>query len=469
MLDLYLMQFSKRENSTLIPTETQLASATKVSVALKGGCDILTPTFILESSNIPAGNNYAKFQDRYYFITGISSVRNNLVEINARVDVLGSWKSAIQSMSAFVAYDGTANTEIVDKRLSVKTSATIAKDVQPITGSSDAGTAVMMIQGEDNIGAFIVPMGNVAKLTNGVLTKVDNELNSLTQTVEEFFKFFIKQVASQGQAGDNIKGAYWYPWILNDDSDQLIYPLKLGSFETVYGGDKINKYTKWIETVMEIPWQFSDWRNNAPYTEIYLYLPYVGVINIAASQIMGEEYLTVWYGVNRLNGNIAVSVSRSDNCILYTGSGSSGMPLPFGSSNLNTGAIAGGVIGGASAIIAGSLTGGAAAAAGIAAGLGSIAGAGLESLLPGFSSTLGGGGGAAAELDKRIVCWSVCHDTNVDPTSISSIMGTPTMATKSLSGLSGYVQTIGASVSGDMLDTERSQINQLLDRGIYIE
>lgn len=464
MLDIKTWSFSKRENSTLIPT----SQGATLSVALKGGCDMLNPVLIVNNENVQAFN-YFQMQNRYYFVTGITSVRNNLVEISGRCDVLGSWKSAIQSINAFVAYDTTANTEITDKRLSVNRSMTIARDAVDITGFSEAGSIIAYLQGEGNIGAFDIAGGNIYKLTDGVYTKVDTELQSLTQTVEEFWKFFIKQVASQGQAGDNIKGAYWYPWVISDSSDQLITPLKLGSYETVYGGTKINKFTKWIETVVEIPWQASDWRRNAPYTEIYLYLPFIGVINIPNSQVMDEEYLTVWYGVNRLNGNISACVIVDNNNVLYTGSGSSGMAIPVGSSNINSGAIAGGVIGAAAAIIGGATAGGAALGAGIAAGLGNIMGAGLDSLLPIFSSTLGGGGGAANELYSKVTCWTVFHNTNVDPSSVSAIMGTPTMRTKSLSGLTGYVQTIGASVSGSMTDTERSQINAYLDRGIYIE
>lgn len=464
MLDIKTWSFSKRENSTLVPT----SQGDTLSVSLKGGCDMLNPVLIVNNENVQAFN-YFKMQDRYYFVTGITSVKNNLVEISGRCDVLGTWKSAIQSMSAFVAYDGTTNTEITDSRLSVNRSMTIARDAVDITGFSQAGSIIAYLQGEGNIGAFDIAGGNIYKLTDGVYTKVDLELQSLTQTVEEFWKFFIKQVASQGQAGDNIKGAYWYPWVISDDTDQLIYPLKLGSYETVYGGMKINKFTKWIETVVEIPWQASDWRRNAPYTEIYLYLPFIGVINIPNSQVMDEEYLTVWYGVNRLNGNISACVIVGDNNVLFTGSGSSGMAIPVGSSNTNSGAIAGGVIGAAAAVIGGAASGGAALGAGIAAGLGNIMGAGLDALLPIFSSTLGGGGGAANELYSKVTCWTVFHDTNIDPSSVSAIMGTPTMKTKSLSGLTGYVQTVGASVSGSMTDTERSQINAYLDRGIYIE
>ena len=468
MLELILLQFSKRENSTLIPTAAELQGGTSIQISLKGGCDILNPTFVLNSENIPAGNNYAYVPsfNRYYFITGMASVRNNMVEITARVDVLGSWKDAIQSISAFVAYDVSANTEVVDRRLSVKTSSVITMDSQQMPGSSSAGTCIVMLQGEGNVGAFDIPLGNLDKLTDGVYTKVDSDLNSLIQSIEEFWKYFIKQVASQGQAGDNIKGAYWYPWIFTSSFDQLVYPLKLGTFETQYGGTRIVEMVKWNEAVMEIPWQFSDWRNNEPYTHLYLYIPYIGTIKLPTSDLIGEEYLTVQIGVNRINGNMAVNVERQNGATIYSGSGNTGYPLPVGSANINTGAIAGGIIAGAAAAVAGVASGNALAAIG---GLGAIAGAGIEGLLPNVSSTFGGGGGAASVLSDRIRLYCVTHDTNVAPSSVSAIMGTPTMATKSLSGISGYVQTVGASVRGNMMDVERSQINTYLDRGIYIE
>ena len=118
MLELILLQFSKRENSTLIPTATELQGGTSVQISLKGGCDILNPTFVLNSSNIPAGNNYAYLPafNRYYFITGIASVRENLVEITARVDVLASWKDAILAGTFTILFETNGNSNIVDTR-----------------------------------------------------------------------------------------------------------------------------------------------------------------------------------------------------------------------------------------------------------------------------------------------------------------------------------------------------------------
>ena len=64
---------------------------------------------------------------------------------------------------------------------------------------------------------------------------------------------------------------------------------------------------------------------------------------------------------------------------------------------------------------------------------------------------------------------TIFHDTVVSPDSVSAFMGTPAMAVKSLSGLSGYVETRLFSVSGTMLENERIEINRFMDGGVYIE
>ena len=43
------------------------------------------------------------------------------------------------------------------------------------------------------------------------------------------------------------------------------------------------------------------------------------------------------------------------------------------------------------------------------------------------------------------------------------------MAPKSLGALTGYVQTMSASVEGAMTSDERTKINNLLNSGIFIE
>ena len=116
-------------------------------------------------------------------------------------------------------------------------------------------------------------------------------------------------------------------------------------------------------------------------------------------------------------------------------------------------------------------TGGAAA---LAIGAGAIAGE-FNAMTPIPSSVGGTGGGAILGLRGgagdgfALRCMTIFHDTNIAPDSVSAVIGTPANAVKSLSGLTGYVETRNFSVSGAMTDRERADINRLLDGGVYIE
>ena len=130
-LKLTLWKFSKRENSTAIPS----TPGTELDILLKDRTQILSPVFLLELSSYP-DYNYALFEGRYYFITQIESLREDLWSLSCRVDVLGSYKTEILASSAFVAYDTTSNTEISDKRLSTKTTTVRAANSAKSAGLS---------------------------------------------------------------------------------------------------------------------------------------------------------------------------------------------------------------------------------------------------------------------------------------------------------------------------------------------
>ena len=94
-LKLTLWKFSKRENSTAIPS----APGTELDILLKDRTQILSPVFLLELSSYP-DYNYALFEGRYYFITQIESLREDLWSLSCRVDVLGTYKASIQATTA---------------------------------------------------------------------------------------------------------------------------------------------------------------------------------------------------------------------------------------------------------------------------------------------------------------------------------------------------------------------------------
>ena len=86
--------------------------------------------------------------------------------------------------------------------------------------------------------------------------------------------------------------------------------------------------------------------------------------------------------------------------------------------------------------------------------------------------TKGGGGlsgGASHGLTKLCVLTCVSKELTDSQTDLDPIIGKPVMRKQTISTYSGFVQTDGAQVAGDMLDSERQMINDLLDGGFYYD
>lgn len=464
---------AKRHNSTLIPT-----GGTDLSVSLKNGCDLLAPTFYLDYASVPTWS-MMQFAGRYYFITGITSLRQDYWQIDAEVDVLATYKAAIQATTAFVLYDATANNDIVDTRLAVNASKTaMQNNVILNENASAAGSYLCCVTGERSTNIFKIP--NVAWLdqiisgsgaTQGLDAYLSNEFPDTDQspfqwlTDEDRWKnigYYVKQagknlIGSGNNILSNIRSLIWVPWRVETSQTA---PFDLGMYHTGAIASIVTTMFQQTSAQVTIPWQFSDWRRNEPYTYVYLYLPFVGVIHIPSSQIIGESAIDVQIAFNQKSGEIAFRVYAGNVQIGAYGANTA-VQIPVGSSQVTPAqkitALAGVAGGIGSAIASGNILGTA------------VAAASLASIRP-IGATVGGiGGGAGGALDLNLRCITVCHNTSAEPNTIAPVIGTPTMAHHSLAQKTGYVQTQDASVSGSMTDTERQRINQLLDGGIYIE
>lgn len=80
-----------------------ISSVATLSGTLRESCDILDPEIMVERSS-PTGFNYMHIAEfgRYYFITDVVVVQNNLLSIRGHVDVLMTYSSGIRSMKAVV-------------------------------------------------------------------------------------------------------------------------------------------------------------------------------------------------------------------------------------------------------------------------------------------------------------------------------------------------------------------------------
>lgn len=440
---------SKRQNSTLVPS----GAGVTLDVLLKDDTSFLNPVLRLSYAGIPAFS-MCQFGGRYYFIDDIVSVHNNLWDVYCRVDVLATWKSAILATTAFVLYDETANTDIVDGRLPIQTDETVS--VNNITYFSPyySATGCYLLTAVNRDGCFTYTMseGELTQFLNGLINFINGHITGAT--VEDAVTEVGKMLIGSGNVMDNIKGLCWVPFN-SSDLGSVSRILAVGLYDN---NDTCTYVTglaniSWTQRI-NIPWQTTGWRRTQPYTQVYVYIPYIGTVMIPAGNITQESALDVRFSINKRNGAMGVDIyGAASGERVYTGSGSTAVSIPIGASALNAGAL---------------VTGGIAVAANLLTGnvLGAAANA-FNSVQSNPQSAGGIAGGAGSGLTQDLICFTVFH--NVSDTPANMELGTPTFKTKSLGTLSGYVQCDNASVAGAMTQQERNEINTLLNGGIYIE
>ena len=474
MATAYTWSFAKRHNSTMQPTGT----GTAITLNLKGGSDILAPVFLLNNSGIPSFN-YFSFEGRFYFVTGVKSVRDNLWEISAEVDVLATFKSVIQNTSAYVLYYTHSNTEIADRRLTPKTTQITQSNTGSFGFLGKNHCFILTVIGEDQTASFAVTPSQIRDLygsgSNSYIDRYESSLNDLIvnqpisgATVEDvlidmgrFFCDYLKTAAGAfnyaGTVSENIKSCIILPVQAGAIGGTPGVNIKVGAINTGVDAFRISDRYITDSASVTIPWQANDWRRLDPYHEIYLYIPAIGLIALSPSDLVGETSLTVNMTMDTLSGDAIFEVKSSTKCVYYCNTNlATGYAL--GSSQTNPAGAVNSIL-----ALAGAAMGNPAAALGGALGV-------ANSLKPTPTCIGSNSGGAILGIGAdTITCYTIFHDTSVTPSSVSAVKGTPYNGVLSLSAITGYVQTMDASVAGLMTDAERQQINELLDGGIYIE
>lgn len=492
-----LYEFQKRHNSTRRPQGAEW----DISGVLRDGSSLITPTIAFEfaSDFSPMSNRYnlkfnyayvAKFA-RYYWITDWT-YESGLWIAAMKVDVLATFRSEILAASAFVAYDESTNTDLVDSRMSLLT----AKTIDSRTGvfqklgqnSTTGGVVIVSCTGKDSTAAFAMNPPTISQLMNNVVswgssTFAESSMDpympdpndSLGKQIWDalkgscsWWKRVAVNIGSNGDAAENIRAAVQLPIDISDvsgTSQQVI----LGQYETNVNAKKISSRILYDVCQVSIPWRYSDWRNNEPYTEIYLYIPYVGNIKMPNGILIGETDLKIYASVDLMSGDaiFRVYIEPSDK-LISTYTVNIGASYPIGASNISPAQVTTGIAGAVGAIAAGVSKGGAAGAA--IGALGAIQGI-MAANTPNSSSIGGGGGGATQGIQGTCIVTVFSHNIVMPQgaAATSEIMGSPTMCVKPLGNVVGYLETRGAAITGNMTATEHAELNAMLDGGIYVE
>lgn len=460
--------FSKRHNSTKQPAANW---GTRLNVDLKEDCSMEEPVFKLGFSAWNPAYNYIYAEDwnRYYFVVNVTVNIGRIWEVQCKLDTAGTYRSDITGSTQYVVYAAVANSEIIDARIPIETTKSISAVETPLSDFCNAtGTYILTVSGS----------GGDANDTNGptsyslTIGALNNVMSSVKQYIEDLgsqdtdtFEAILtigRQLVGCGHITENILGCTWIPWNVSAMGDVALEDIYLGVFNTGKSGYALKGAVKSYTTTISIPWQVSDWRRNSPYTQVYLYIPFVGIVQLSSENLIGESEISVTVSINRLNGNCNFKL-MAGNQILGTYSAATGIGIPVGASGISGETAAIGALAHSAAMIAG--------VAGhplLAAGAGAVAA--VSHIAPNSITAGNLSGGASVGLGLNLRCFTVLHDTVVTPGNLRATIGEPYNRAVTLSSLSGYVQTQNASVQGaNMSDAARQEINAMCDGGIYIE
>lgn len=519
MLDIYIFENKKRLNSTKnAPTDEY---GIHYEVVLKDNCDLLEPVFRLKSETQPTGN-YLKFNDRYFWITNIISLANNLYEIITHEDCLTTFKHHISNTQAFVIYDSTPNTQLPDTRLAIET------DVETHTStasmpwgytSGTTGTYFVATTGcedyfdldlgqvtpnkRNGTGVYAIPESSIKQLgfdmndyviaynamTTDAVQDAQRDLatiassttgHSLDENIQNFFlglgnllidvtttyptrlaMLIAQNILGGGTALQNVKAVYWLPFTVPDSALQgtMNSPYELALGSYTDIVLGMKRVSEPIITSVGIP--------------VTIPWQYTDWRNVSCTEIMLYIPLIGCISIppECVKGHDTLYVSFSLN--LYSGDIACQVKCDGGHIGTYGANAAMPYMVGDSAINLGgavnTIVGGITKGAGYASiALGAVTG------LSGMATSVGGiGGGAGTGLDTSITCIVRTHNTSQDPAVLLPIIGTPTNQLKTLNG-SGYCQCMNAQVN--ITNTapypnkaEIEEINNYLNTGVYLE
>lgn len=473
---IYAGKVSKRRNSTLQPS-----LSASFDVLLKTPTSLHSPTFTINASAFDY--NYLKWDDRYYFVTDVVARNNNLWDVSAVIDVLATYKADILNTTAYVLYDSIANTELIDNRLPMKTTKSVSASTATCPLVPDSGCYILSLTGSNGTtGVYKVDSGQLSDLIDDISYIMDDIFsvynnppaqptytNDIAENIKIAANYFvddlkwrldclrkpITQLFGSGNIPQNIRECRFIPFDVGTTAgSNTIY---LGTFETQQSLSKLVTDTILRSATVSIPWQASDFRRRSPFTEIYLYLPYIGMTRLSAENLIGQTSLTVDYALSVRDGSIICTVSSGSE-IIGQYSGNVGISVPVGISNLNAAKVAQSILTGVGALATKNI--------GV---IGMSALNFADSVTPNYSCIGGLDGLAGIATNQNITCYTVFHDTIATPNQNLAIIGAPSMCSKSLGTLTGFCQCLDAHVAAPAEAQELDAIDSYLNSGFYIE
>lgn len=209
---------------------------------------------------------------------------------------------------------------------------------------------------------------------------------------------------------------------------------------------------------------FGDARDYSPFTQVYCYLPFIGIVELNADDVVNST-LGIKYKIDVLTGCCLAQLTVKKyglDAVLYTYTGNCAVQMPITSGNyLSTvSSLLGAVVSGAAAVA----TGGALAPVAIGAAANALGGGARASVA--MSGSLGSNAGAMGIRKPYLI---IKRAESADANGYNEFYGYPTNKRVNLSQLTGYVRVKDINLSGtNATEDEQNEIVTLLKEGVIL-
>lgn len=414
--------------------------------------------------------------DRPNFKSRVDTTNNDLVsQLNmstknfGRYGTEGKIGDTVYAVFNSTAGDSSSSDEnknankITDGNITKDQKDTIADNTSDANDSTKEEDKTGETTGTANDGGIIphIDFSYIAKRSMFNLYQVNQTtIKTLTDYLwsENFTNQLLKLYSNPMEA---ILGLYVLPVSASDVTKNInVY---VGNVDLNVKATLVNSYQQtYTAGVIDIAHYNHDVRDYSPYSQYFLYLPFIGIVELNADDVVGSK-LTIYYDFDLCTGSILarIWVSRGAlNACLYQFTGSCIYRLPvtqFDQANLVT------VAANASlSALAGGLTGGPVRA-------------GAQAIQQGFNSlqshvaqggSIGGNASIVASPYPYVI---IKHRTPQTPTNFNKFYGRPTLKTVTLGKEKGFVKVKDINLSNiNLTSDEIDELESILKEGVIL-
>lgn len=314
--------FPKRENSTQIPTDSDIGFGFTINIV--GESSVISPTITLRQ-NHPYNTNYCYIPEfeRYYFVRDWSfTAQTGLWTASLECDVLASFRDEIGKSSQYILRSASAyNGNILDTTYPTKTD--FQQNVNYITNlgwvnTIDNGTYIVGIVNSDNDSIGAVSYYTMRQAEFNVLMEylMDNDTNWLDIPSSEISEELTKALFNPFQY---IVSCIWIPVDPSIVQGDLMIGLKFGWWTTNISAHRLkNNAITTTNFTIDIPKHpdskaRGNYLNLSPFSRYSIFVPPFGSIPLDSTEIINFSNISGSIMIDLITGIGSLSLSGTDN------------------------------------------------------------------------------------------------------------------------------------------------------------